>query len=227
MEALTRVLQPMEKDDRRPMVKRVKEFFGNSVSRETSRTDVKRFIDKGSCVFKTKKVAPNKVSTPEMIRRVQNAMNNHPNLSTRRMAQRVGVSKSSVHNMLKKGPTPVKAYKKRTIPKMPTDEKAQRMAAGKLYQRLLNPSEPHILIIDVTKEQNSTNVLQARPIEVAWTLLKHEVFSTCSVFISEEQLKRRIMYCRRNIDLTPVARMVLDIKRKLRIIHRKGVAALN
>ena len=100
-----------------------------------------------------------------MVNRAKKTMDNHPTLSTRKLAKRLCCSQAITIKMLNQGPNPVKCYNRMKIPKCPVNEKAQRKAAGELYRRLLNLAQPK-------KEENPTNVPQARPIEICWATLK-------------------------------------------------------
>lgn len=75
----------------------------------------------------------------------------------------------------------------------------------------------------VDKEDNPTNVPEARPVEDFWRDLKQAVYEKNWEASCLEQLKRRIEYCLGKMDLTIVQTQMERVKGRLDFIRRHGV----
>ena len=79
----------------------------------------------------------------------------------------------------------------------------------------------------VAKDDNPPNVPECRPIEHFWSLLKGKVYKNNWQAKTIKQLKNRINYCLKNIDLNDVQELVGSIPSRLDQIRRNGVLEEN
>ena len=75
----------------------------------------------------------------------------------------------------------------------------------------------------VAKEDNPANVPECRPIEDFWRDLKQLVYNKNWQAENTEQLRRRIEYCLKKVDMTRVQSQMESIKFRLDLVRRFGV----
>ena len=78
----------------------------------------------------------------------------------------------------------------------------------------------------VPKELDPPNVEELRPIENVWALLKSDVYEEGLQTSCENQLRRKVRKCLRELDLTPVQRDFRPVKTWSRCYGDGGLAAL-
>ena len=75
----------------------------------------------------------------------------------------------------------------------------------------------------VKKDQNPPNVPECRPIENFWGILKGKVYKNNWQAQNLDQLRVRIAYCLKKIDMELVKRISASIQWRVGQIHFKGV----
>ena len=75
----------------------------------------------------------------------------------------------------------------------------------------------------VEKEDNPPNVAECRPIEDFWVILKAKVYEHNWLAETLDQLRNRINYCLKNVDLKAVQGLIGSISSRLDKIRRNGV----
>ena len=71
----------------------------------------------------------------------------------------------------------------------------------------------------VEKEDNPPCVPELRPIENFWSILKGQVYSKGWEAKTVDELKRRIKYCLKKVDLKLIHKMVSDVPDKLNCVR--------
>lgn len=79
----------------------------------------------------------------------------------------------------------------------------------------------------VQKEENRPNLPECRPVENFWSILKGEVYKNNWQAKDLDQLKQRIRYCLKNIDIEKVKDLFKKIRSQIRKISKKGVIENN
>ena len=85
----------------------------------------------------------------------------------------------------------------------------------------------HLDIPFVPKELNPPNVPELRPIENFWSLLKSAVYAGGWEASGEDQLRRKIRKCLKELDLTPVQRDFSTVKTRIRCYGNGGFASVH
>lgn len=78
----------------------------------------------------------------------------------------------------------------------------------------------------VPKKANPPNIPGARPIENFWSILSQHVYKDGWEAKSADQLKKRIVYCAKKVDVEVVQKMMRGVKGKLRKIEDGGPLAI-
>jgi hypothetical protein len=75
----------------------------------------------------------------------------------------------------------------------------------------------------VAKENNPSNVPEARSIEDFWSILKARVYANSWRVENTRQLTNRIKLCLRQMDRNLIQRLAADTKKRIDYIRRNGV----
>ena len=137
-EAETEALAPLvvhfyENSGDKSASKTCQHFSKTGVSPKTVRNIVKRYTEEGRLTHNNKSKRIPKIGTPKVVEKVRKLFQNDPNISVRRVANRLGLPRSTVSN-IKVKKLGYKAYKKEVAPKYnPDQERRAKRGCRKLH----------------------------------------------------------------------------------------------